>query len=152
MYFMQWIPAVINAETCYSSLILFHRACSNHRSDKHSNLLFKYFSVSSYFAQGSFKSSQRKKKRPSIKRKSISKKKEEEKTRPFIIKPIPSPLMKPLIVFINPKSGGNQVGFLYSWQCCQLWGKGDGSGLLIYQLERYVEKLGVSVFRRQVVY
>ncbi|XP_022111888.1 diacylglycerol kinase zeta-like isoform X4 [Acanthaster planci] len=63
--------------------------------------------------QGSFKSSQRKKKKPSIKRKSITKK-EEGKMRPFIIKPIPSPMMKPVIVFINPKSGGNQGAKLMS--------------------------------------
>ncbi|XP_030843854.1 diacylglycerol kinase zeta isoform X4 [Strongylocentrotus purpuratus] len=62
--------------------------------------------------QGSFKSSQRKKKKPSIKRKSISKKEEGKIQRPFIIKPIPSPLMKPVLVFINPKSGGNQGGKL----------------------------------------
>ncbi|XP_041452714.1 diacylglycerol kinase zeta-like isoform X1 [Lytechinus variegatus] len=62
--------------------------------------------------QGSFKSSQRKKKKPSIKRKSISKKEEGKNQRPFIIKPIPSPLMKPVLVFINPKSGGNQGGKL----------------------------------------
>uniref|UniRef100_G1K3J1 Diacylglycerol kinase n=1 Tax=Xenopus tropicalis TaxID=8364 RepID=G1K3J1_XENTR len=30
------------------------------------------------------------------------------KGRAFIIKPISSPLMKPLLVFVNPKSGGNQ--------------------------------------------
>uniref|UniRef100_A0A665UID7 Diacylglycerol kinase n=1 Tax=Echeneis naucrates TaxID=173247 RepID=A0A665UID7_ECHNA len=54
--------------------------------------------------QSSMKSS-KKKKRTSFKRKS-SKKGAEWK--PFIIRPIPSPLMKPLVVFVNPKSGGNQ--------------------------------------------
>ena len=34
---------------------------------------------------------------------------QENKGRPFVIKPISSPLMKPLLVFVNPKSGGNQV-------------------------------------------
>ncbi|ETE64852.1 Diacylglycerol kinase iota, partial [Ophiophagus hannah] len=36
------------------------------------------------------------------------KKPQENKGRPFVIKPISSPLMKPLLVFVNPKSGGNQ--------------------------------------------
>eukprot|EP00079_Xenopus_tropicalis_P034310 XP_017948081.1 PREDICTED: diacylglycerol kinase iota [Xenopus tropicalis] len=54
------------------------------------------------------KNSTRRKKRTSFKRRASKKGLEDIKGRAFIIKPISSPLMKPLLVFVNPKSGGNQ--------------------------------------------
>ncbi|XP_033018009.1 diacylglycerol kinase iota isoform X7 [Lacerta agilis] len=58
--------------------------------------------------QNSLKNSTRRKKRTSFKRKASKRSNEENKGRPFVVKPISSPLMKPLLVFVNPKSGGNQ--------------------------------------------
>ncbi|XP_071974907.1 diacylglycerol kinase zeta isoform X2 [Engystomops pustulosus] len=57
--------------------------------------------------QSSIKSS-KKKKRPSFKRKPSKKGAEEPRMRPFIIRPALCPHMKPVLVFVNPKSGGNQ--------------------------------------------
>uniref|UniRef100_A0A8C2IKC9 Diacylglycerol kinase n=1 Tax=Cyprinus carpio TaxID=7962 RepID=A0A8C2IKC9_CYPCA len=56
----------------------------------------------------SFKNSTRRKKRTSFKRRASKKGTDEWKWRPFMLKPLPSPLMKPVLVFVNPKSGGNQ--------------------------------------------
>ncbi|XP_031439027.1 diacylglycerol kinase iota isoform X2 [Clupea harengus] len=58
--------------------------------------------------QSSFKTSTRRKKRTSFKRRTSKKGTDESKWRPFLLKPLPSPLMKPVLVFVNPKSGGNQ--------------------------------------------
>uniref|UniRef100_A0A3B5MCR2 Diacylglycerol kinase n=1 Tax=Xiphophorus couchianus TaxID=32473 RepID=A0A3B5MCR2_9TELE len=59
--------------------------------------------------QTSLKSS-KKKKRTSLKCNKSTKKGAEVNGRwkPFLVKPLPSQLMKPLLVFVNPKSGGNQ--------------------------------------------
>ncbi|XP_056137574.1 diacylglycerol kinase zeta-like [Lampris incognitus] len=60
--------------------------------------------------QSSLKSS-KKKKRTSLKSSKSTKKGAElqdGRFKPFLVKPLPSQLMKPLVVFVNPKSGGNQ--------------------------------------------
>uniref|UniRef100_A0A7N9AQF7 Diacylglycerol kinase n=1 Tax=Mastacembelus armatus TaxID=205130 RepID=A0A7N9AQF7_9TELE len=58
--------------------------------------------------QSSLKSS-KKKKRTSLKcNKSSKKGLQDGRWKPFLVKPLPSQLMKPLLVFVNPKSGGNQ--------------------------------------------
>lgn len=56
--------------------------------------------------KGSFKSSLRKTSR----KKEVSKRKSKEKEqKAFVIKSVPTTKITPVLVFINPKSGGNQV-------------------------------------------
>ncbi|KAM3836102.1 LOW QUALITY PROTEIN: diacylglycerol kinase zeta [Diretmus argenteus] len=91
--------------------------------------------------QSSMKSS-KKKKRTSFKRKSSKKGAEESRLwKPFLIRPIPSPLMKPLLVFVNPKSGGNQgtkilqsfMWYLNPRQVFDLNQGGPNEGLELYR-------------------
>lgn len=67
-------------------------------------------------SKGNFKSSIRtpKRTRPINNKKNNSKQqskdpKDQKEQKAFIIKPIPTSDITPVIVFINPKSGGNQV-------------------------------------------
>lgn len=60
--------------------------------------------------KGSFKSSLRK---TPHKKAATKKKSKEKESKTFIIKPIPSTKVTPVLVFINPKSGGNQVSYIY---------------------------------------
>ncbi|CAK1551869.1 unnamed protein product [Leptosia nina] len=90
--------------------------------------------------RGSFKSSLRK----SPKKKSAGKKKGKDskvEQKPFVIKPIPTSNVKPVLVFINPKSGGNQgVKLLqkFQWllnprQVFDLTQGGPGPGLEMFR-------------------
>ncbi|CAH2257285.1 jg26107 [Pararge aegeria aegeria] len=104
--------------------------------------------------RGSFKSSLRK----SPKKKNTAKKKgkdskSEQKT--FVIKPIPTANVKPVLVFINPKSGGNQGAKLlqkFQWllnprQVFDLTQGGPGPGHHIYHHCKPINRLlGTGVF------
>ncbi|KAG8234472.1 hypothetical protein J437_LFUL015114, partial [Ladona fulva] len=92
--------------------------------------------------RGSFKSSLRK----SPKKKSSSKKKSKEKSekdqRTFVIKPIPTTTVKPVIVFINPKSGGNQgVKLLQKFQ----WLLNPRQ---VFDLTQGGPRMGLELFRK----
>lgn len=91
--------------------------------------------------QSSVKSS-KKNKRASFKRKSSKKALEEGRPwKPFLIRPVPSPLMKPLLVFVNPRSGGNQgtkimqslMWYLNPRQVFDLSNGGPKDGLELYR-------------------
>ncbi|KAI0232726.1 Diacylglycerol kinase zeta [Lamellibrachia satsuma] len=94
--------------------------------------------------KGSFKSSLRKKKRSTVK------KRKSTDHKPFIIKPIPSPHMKPLLVFINPKSGGNQgAKLLHKFQWLlnprQVFDLSQGGPVMALELFKKVPNLRILV-------
>ncbi|XP_046729012.1 diacylglycerol kinase iota isoform X2 [Silurus meridionalis] len=98
--------------------------------------------------QSSFKNSTRRKKRTSFKRRTSKKGTDEAKWRPFILKPVPSPLMKPVLVFVNPKSGGNQGNkllqmFMWSLNPRQVFDLSQGGPREALELYRKVPNLRI---------
>ncbi|XP_069978363.1 diacylglycerol kinase zeta isoform X14 [Penaeus vannamei] len=93
-----------NKESCFN-MSKIEETCS---LGLHSSIIVPPSWIVKLPRRGSFKSSLRKspKKRASTKRKGRDK--NEKESRPFAIKPIPNANIRPVIVFINPKSGGNQ--------------------------------------------
>ncbi|XP_039294831.1 LOW QUALITY PROTEIN: eye-specific diacylglycerol kinase-like [Nilaparvata lugens] len=92
--------------------------------------------------KGSFKSSLRKspKKKPSSKKRSKEKTEKEQKT--FVMKPIPTANVHPVIVFINPKSGGNQGTKLlqkFQWLL---------NPRQVFDLTQGGPKMGLELFRK----
>lgn len=91
--------------------------------------------------KGSFKSSLRKspKKRASSKRRNKDKEKDQ---RTFVIKPIPTTTVTPVLVFINPKSGGNQGSKLlqkFQWLL---------NPRQVFDLTQGGPKMGLELFRK----
>ncbi|KAM6311900.1 diacylglycerol kinase zeta isoform 2-T2 [Aegotheles albertisi] len=92
--------------------------------------------------------SSKKKKRTSFKRKSSKRGAEEGRWKPFVIKPMPAPLMKPLLVFVNPKSGGNQgakiiQSFMWYLNPRQVFDLGQGGPKEALELYRKVHNLRI---------
>ncbi|KAI1895948.1 hypothetical protein AGOR_G00112030 [Albula goreensis] len=85
--------------------------------------------------QTSLKSS-KKKKRSSFKRKSSKKGAEDTRWKPFLVKPIPSPLMKPLLVFVNPRGAKIIQSFMWYLNPRQVFDLSQGGpkdGLEMYR-------------------
>ncbi|CRK97224.1 CLUMA_CG010621, isoform B [Clunio marinus] len=89
--------------------------------------------------KGSFKSSLRKtpRKKPAGKKKT-----KEKELKTFVIKPIPTPSVSPVLVFINPKSGGNQGAKLlqkFQWLL---------NPRQVFDLTQGGPKMGLELFRK----
>uniref|UniRef100_T1JHM2 Diacylglycerol kinase n=1 Tax=Strigamia maritima TaxID=126957 RepID=T1JHM2_STRMM len=135
-----WCKAAYhNKESCFSMQTM-EEQCT---LGIHSNIIVPPSWIVKLPRKGSFKSSLRKspKKRSSSKRKSKKEASDKEHQRFFAIKPIPTPNAKPVIVFINPKSGGNQGSKLmqkFQWllnprQVFDLSQGGPQAGLELYK-------------------
>ncbi|XP_076664280.1 retinal degeneration A isoform X3 [Andrena cerasifolii] len=106
-----WCKAAYhNKEACFSV----QKIGENCELGAHASIIVPPSWIVKLPRKGSFKSSlrksPRKKKSGESRKKSKDKEKEQDKDQGklWVVKPIPTPSVKPVLVFINPKSGGNQ--------------------------------------------
>ncbi|XP_054261005.1 eye-specific diacylglycerol kinase-like isoform X3 [Macrosteles quadrilineatus] len=127
-----------NKESCFNLQKIGEECSLGH----HVNIIVPPSWIVKLPRRGSFKSSLRKspKKKPSSKKRSKEKIEKDPKT--FVIKPIPTANVRPVIVFINPKSGGNQgVKLLQKFQ----WLLNPRQ---VFDLTQGGPKMGLELFRK----
>ncbi|XP_050427698.1 eye-specific diacylglycerol kinase-like isoform X2 [Adelges cooleyi] len=107
---------------------------------KHSNIIVPPSWIVKLPRKGNFKSSIRSPKKRSSKKKTKDKPDKEDKL--FVIKPIPTLNVKPVIIFINPKSGGNQgVKLLQKFQ----WHLNPRQ---VFDLSRGGPRMGLELYKK----
>ncbi|VVC42151.1 Hypothetical protein CINCED_3A014096 [Cinara cedri] len=107
---------------------------------KHSNIIVPPSWIVKLPRKGNFKSSIRSPKKRSSKKKTKDKPDKEDKL--FVIKPIPTVNVKPVIIFINPKSGGNQgVKLLQKFQ----WHLNPRQ---VFDLSRGGPRMGLELYKK----
>ncbi|XP_031636667.1 eye-specific diacylglycerol kinase isoform X3 [Contarinia nasturtii] len=124
-----------NKESCFNPERIGEECCLG----EHSNIIVPPSWIIKLPRKGSFKSSLRKQSR----KKEVSKKKSKEKeSKAFVIKPVPTTKITPVLVFINPKSGGNQgVKLLQKFQ----WLLNPRQ---VFDLTQGGPKMGLELFRK----
>ncbi|XP_037029627.1 eye-specific diacylglycerol kinase isoform X3 [Bradysia coprophila] len=124
-----------NKESCFNSDLIGEECTLG----SHSNIIVPPSWIVKLPRKGNFKSSLRK----SPKKKAAGKRKSKEKeSKTFVIKPIPTANVTPVLVFINPKSGGNQGAKLlqkFQWLL---------NPRQVFDLTQGGPKLGLEMFRK----
>ncbi|XP_050524780.1 eye-specific diacylglycerol kinase isoform X3 [Daktulosphaira vitifoliae] len=128
--------SVHNKTACFNDTKM-NEPCS---LGKHSNIIVPPSWIVKLPRKGNFKSSIRSPKKRSSKKKTKDKPDKEDKL--FVIKPIPTLNVKPVIIFINPKSGGNQgVKLLQKFQ----WHLNPRQ---VFDLSRGGPKMGLELYKK----